>query len=145
MNKIKTIIKEISIYLIITVVVAIIVKYIVAIDVVFDKKMEPSLNKNDVVVINKLIYKSFEVKKYEVVVIKNKDSRYLIKRVIGMPLEKIKTRNFRNQEENVCVIDEFIPLSKYLVMGDNKEDDQATLINKEDIVGRVILKIWPLF
>lgn len=145
MNKIKTIIKEISIYLIITVVVAIIVKYIVAIDVVFDKKMEPSLNKNDVVVINKLIYKSFEVKKYEVVVIKNKDSRYLIKRVIGMPLEKIKTRNFRNQEENVCVIDEFIPLSKYLVIGDNKEDDQATLINKEDIVGRVILKIWPLF
>ncbi|MEG1009660.1 MAG: signal peptidase I [Clostridia bacterium] len=145
MDKIKTIIKEISIYLIITVVVAIIVKYIVAIDVVFDKKMEPSLNKNDVVVINKLIYKSFEVKKYEVVVIKNKDSRYLIKRVIGMPLEKIKTRNFRNQEENVCVIDEFIPLSKYLVIGDNKEDDQATLINKEDIVGRVILKIWPLF
>ncbi|MEG1597806.1 MAG: signal peptidase I [Bacilli bacterium] len=145
MNKIKVIIKEISIYLIITVVVAIIVKYIVAIDVVFDKKMEPSLYKNDVVVINKLIYKSFEVKKYEVVVIKNKDSRYLIKRVIGMPLEKIKTRNFRNQEENVCVIDEFIPLSKYLVMGDNKENDGAILINKEDIVGRVILKIWPLF
>jgi signal peptidase I len=93
------------------------------------------------------------------------DTKYLIKRVIGLPGEKveykdnklyindkyIKEKFLKNiTTKNFSVKDmgyDIIPKNMYLVLGDNRDDSIDSrafgLIKKEEIIGKALITIFP--
>ena len=130
--------------------------------------MQPTLNEADVLILNKFHYYLFDVKRNDVVSLKYDGSKYLIKRVIGLPGESIYYKdnilyiNGNPYKENIVdglVTEDFnlkqigydvIPEDMYLVLGDNRgnsldsRNKEVGLIKKEDIIGKVFIRIWPL-
>ncbi|MDD2435794.1 MAG: signal peptidase I, partial [Bacilli bacterium] len=93
-------------------------------------------------------------------------SKYLIKRVIGLPGEKIEYKDnilyiddeaYQEKITDDLITDDFslqdmghevIPEDMYLVFGDNRGDSLDSrsfgLIKKDDIIGKPFVRIWPL-
>ena len=155
-------------YIIVIVVVLVIVLYVVTLQQVVGPSMEPTLNDGDVLILNKFQYYLFDIKRNDVVSLKYDGSKYLIKRVIGLPGESIYYKdnvlyiNGNPYKENIVdglVTEDFdlkdlgydvIPEDMYLVLGDNRDNSldsrskEVGLIKKEDIIGKVFIRIWPL-
>lgn len=155
-------------YIIVIVVVLVIVLYVVTLQQVVGPSMEPTLNEGDVLILNKFQYYLFDIKRNDVVSLKYDGSKYLIKRVIGLPGESIYYKdnvlyiNGNPYKENIVdglVTEDFdlkdlgydvIPEDMYLVLGDNRDNSldsrskEVGLIKKEDIIGKVFIRIWPL-
>lgn len=132
--------------------------------------MEESLMNGDKVMINKLDYSVAEVERFDIIVFKTETetavSDYYIKRVIGLPGERVKIEegvvyiNDEKLKEDVIksvifdsgVAKEEITLGKdeFFVLGDNRnnsEDSRQTTIGfvqRENIVGRVWLIYSPM-
>ena len=126
--------------------------------------MVPTLEDNQVLLLNKIDYRFNEIERYDIVVIKVGKSE-IIKRVIGLPGENIEYRNntlyingheetteynFDTEDFNlksICNCDK-IPQDKYLVLGDNRlvsSDSRIIgLIDKEDILGSTKISLWPI-
>lgn len=160
----KKIIKEAIPYLVIIIVVVLIRMYVVTPVIVVGDSMVPTLEEKQILLLNKINYKFNEIERYDVVVIKVGKSE-IIKRVIGLPGENIEYRNntlyidgheekseynFDTDDfnlESICNCDK-IPQDKYLVLGDNRmvsSDSRIIgLIDKEDILGRTKVSIWPM-
>ena len=165
---IKEFFKDILKYIIVIVVVLIIVLYVVTLQQVVGPSMQPTLNEGDVLILNKFHYYLFDVKRNDVVSLKYDGSKYLIKRIIGLPGESIYYKdnilyiNDNPYKENIddgLVTEDFnlkdlgydvIPEDMYLVLGDNRgnsldsRNKEVGLIKKEDIIGKVFIRIWPL-
>ena len=155
-------------YIIVIVVVLVIVLYVVTLQQVVGPSMQPTLNEGDVLILNKFQYHIFDVKRNDVIALKYDGSKYLIKRVIGLPGESIYYKdnilyiNGNPYKENIVeglVTEDFdlkdigydvIPEDMYLVLGDNRGNSldsrskEVGLIKKEDIIGKVFIRIWPL-
>ncbi|MDO5127061.1 MAG: signal peptidase I [Eubacteriales bacterium] len=123
--------------------------------------MHGTLEDGQVVYVNKLAYKIGDVKRFDVVAYKKvgTDSYYDIKRVIGLPNEKIQIREgivyingqammeppFQELVVNSGIASAEISLGKneYFILGDNvnnSEDSRYTNIgniSKSEILGRV--------
>ncbi len=139
------------------------------------QSMYPTLHDKDRIITEKISYKTRDPKRQEIIVFKyplNTDIEY-IKRVIGLPGEKIQLKNSKiyiyNEEhpkgfilkepylpKNVItqshdflqegkIIE--IPKDKYIVMGDNREKSSDSrrwgFVDKNLIVGRTIFRYWP--
>lgn len=126
--------------------------------------MNPTLNEGDIIITNKFIYRFKSIERNDVVVI-SQDEKYMIKRIVGLPGEKVEYQNndvlingkayketFTNSETEDFTIQDLgydvIPEDMYLVLGDNREDslDSRTfgLISKNQIIGKAWIKIWPI-
>ena len=130
--------------------------------------MDPTLKDGDILFLNKIGYKIFDVERFDIVSINTNTSKYFVKRVIGLPGEKIEYKDgalYINGEgfketflsEDVVTEDfslsdigyETIPEDMYLVLGDNRSNSQDSrdpkigLIHKDDIIGKTSLRIWP--
>lgn len=160
----KKYIKELIPYIIIIIVVVLIRTYIITPVIVVGDSMVPTLEENQILLLNKLDYKLNDIKRYDVVVIKVGKSE-IIKRVIGLPGENIEYRNntlyingheeksdydFETEDftlKSICNCDK-IPQDKYLVLGDNRivsaDSRIIGLIDKEDILGSTTISIWPI-
>lgn len=55
--------------------------------------MQPTFANQDIVILNKLHYRFFDIKSFDVVSLNYSSTKYLIKRVIGLPGDKIEYRN----------------------------------------------------
>jgi len=151
--------------------------------------MKPTFENSEYLIINELGYKrtvvglgekklftvnySKELKRFDVVVFRYpKDpDKYFIKRVIGLPGEKIEVKNWKvkiyNAENpNGFTLDESAYLSdkvftsspqetpwqlgpdEYFVMGDNRSGSSDSRlwgpVPKFDIIGKAIFRAWPL-
>lgn len=126
--------------------------------------MVPTLEDNQILLLNKFDYKMNEIERYDIVVIKVGKSE-IIKRIIGLPGENIEYRNnvlYINGHEteqkyefdtedftlkSICNCEK-IPQDKYLVLGDNRAVSSDSriigLIDKEDIEGSAHISIWPI-
>ncbi len=138
--------------------------------------MEPTLYHGDLVAVNKFIY-LFDTPKYGDIVICHIDSgnsqENIIKRVIGLPGDKIELREIKEQYEleyelfvnekkleepylNVIIQQPgdqeypfVVPEGEYFVMGDNRNasTDSRTkeigTIPKKDVEGKAFLRIYP--
>ena len=112
-------------------------------------------------------------KRNDVVTFVDKDSKRYVKRIIGLPNERIDylngylyingesyTENILNNVttnnftfEDIYSKDKcpegIIPDDYYLVLGDNRpesqdsRDEKIGLINKKDIDGQIVFKVWP--
>lgn len=162
--KIKRIIKESYPYLIVILLVILVRTFLVTPAVVDGSSMVPTLHDNNVILLNKLDYKMNQIKRFDIVVVKY-NGKKLVKRVIGLPGEKIEYKNDQLYVDGFIVDESFshgttydfnitslgylsIPGDKYFVVGDNRENssDSRTigLIDKKDILGSVSIRIFPI-
>lgn len=164
---IKEFIKDMLKYLITIFAVIFVIVYVVTLQQVVGPSMQQTFMNQDIVILNKLHYRFFDIKRFDVVSLNYSSTKYLIKRVIGLPGDKIEYKNNKlyingqiSKEDflNSSVITEDfdlkslgyeeIPENMYLVLGDNRENSldsrEIGLIKKSDILGKVNLRIWPI-
>jgi signal peptidase I len=138
---------------------------------VLGQSMEPNLHHGERVFINKLAYRfSGEPHRGDIVVFVPPEqlasANDYVKRVIGLPGEKVETRNGRVYihktdgtemllDESAYVtqptvgyyVSEVIPPDHYFVMGDNRNNSGDSrggwTVPRSDIVGRAWIVIWP--
>lgn len=132
--------------------------------------MEPNFYDKDYLIINELIYRLEEPKRGDIIVFRNprNTEEFFIKRVIGLPHDKIKIYNNRvylyNEEnsDGVELKEYYLPDGRetrgnevievkddeYYVLGDNRDRSLDSRvfgpINKDSMVGKVWLRGWPL-
>ena len=160
--------KDIMWYVIVFAIIILVLTFIVGFQTVAGNSMDPTLKDGQVVLVSRL---SKNIKRNEIVVLNNNGKSY-VKRVIGLPGEKIeymdnilyindepyketylnddvKTYNFLFIDVCEDCNNGVIPEGKYLVMGDNREesvdsrDKNFGLIDKDDIKGKVFYSILP--
>ena len=167
LRDVKEFLRDTTKYLLTAGSVIFIILYVVTIQQVVGPSMSSTLESQDIVLLSRSHYRLFNMKRFDVIAFEYADTKYLIKRVIGLPGDKVEYRNntlyvndevveedFLNghQTENFSLVSmgyETIPEGKYLVLGDNRENSLDSrsfgLIDEEDILGKVSLKIWPIF
>ena len=160
MDKFKKIVKEYIPYILIIVIILLIKSYVFSPIIVNGDSMDSTLKDGDVMILNKYTYYTSDIKRFDIVVIKH-EGRYIIKRVIGLPGDKVKV------EDNILYINEKAYAEEYLdrntstedfeiskiedgyyfVLGDNREvslDSRSIgLIKKSDIEGKATYTLFP--
>jgi signal peptidase I len=145
-----------------------IVTYFVVPTVVSGESMYPTLNTEDYLIINKLAYKKDIPNRGDIVVFRtelkseNGNSKSLVKRVIALPNEHLVIKDGKVYVNDKLIdepyindaytdgnIDIIIPNDCYFAMGDNRlvskdsRDEDVGLVKKDDIVGKVELRLFP--
>lgn len=130
--------------------------------------MAPTLHNGEVILINRIVYKLTDPKRFDIVVfkpIKSEDDQYYIKRVIGLPGETVKIENGKiyvngqqlnyNEDSdpivNAGLAAQEIELgsSEYFLIGDNWNNsvdsrfETVGNVYKDDIVGQAWIRIYP--
>ena len=158
-EKIKKSIKELAPFVAIIVLVLLIKNFIVTPIQVNGASMDPTLAEGDIMILNKISYKIHGIKRFDIVVIKAKDT-LLIKRVIGLPKETVKVENnklyingeeleqdFLDDEELTNDFETYVNEDCYFVMGDNREisldSRELGCFNISDIEGTTTLTVFP--
>lgn len=165
---VKEFLKDMMKYILLIIAVLLVYLYIASFQQVLGPSMQPNYQEGEIYLLNKIKYKITKPKRFEVVVLNNKKSKFMIKRVIGLPGEhieykddtlyvngKILTEKFSKTlepdetgilEKNV---DLTVPENCYYVLGDNRVNSEDSrmfgCVEKKDIVGKVEFRIWPLF
>ena len=144
--------------------------FVLAHFVVEGESMYSTLDTNDRVFVNKLSYRLHDPNRGDVVVlhqVTGASERDLIKRVIGLPGERVEVRNCsvlidgRVLNEPYLdpavvtptncggdfVLDGVVPDDHVFVMGDNRGGSQDSRvigsISEDDLVGRAFVVFWP--
>ncbi len=166
---IKEFIKDSLGYILVIIGVFLIANYIVTLQQNVGPSMSPTIEDKDVLLLNKASYKISKVNRNDVVAFLYDGTKYLVKRVIGLPGERIDyidnvlyidgkayaekfldeevvTTNFKMEEIIGCE-NGVIPKDTYLVLGDNRTNSldsrKIGVIKKENIIGRTTFRIWP--
>lgn len=162
-EKVIDFIKEISVYVIIILIIILLKMYVISPIRVNGTSMDPTLENGDIMILNKIRYRITKINRFDIVVIKYKDE-LLIKRVIGLPGEKIKYVNNTLYVNGKKLDEEFdktytynfslkeigsttVPDDSYFVLGDNREVSKDSrsigFIDRENIVGKSSLTLFP--
>lgn len=156
--------KDIFPYVLIIILVVLIRTFIVTPAQVDGSSMKPSLNDNNLVILNKLDYRLNDIKRFDVVVVDIKTEK-IIKRVIGLPGDTVSYKNKtlyingKKVEENFTHTNDTrdfklgdigyqkIPGDKYFVVGDNRNNSMDSriigLVDKDQILGSVSFRFFP--
>lgn len=151
-------IKELIPYIVVVIVVVLIRTFLFTPIVVNGTSMSPTLNGNEIMILNKLSIKFHQPQRYQVVVLKENNS-YLIKRIIGLPKERIKCVNGKIYINGKQLDDRFasgvtedfdeIKIAKdmYYVLGDNrvvsKDSRSIGPVRKDELKGVTNLVLFP--
>lgn len=148
-------IKDLIPYIIIIVVVIFIRSFIITPVEVDGASMENTLHDGELLLLSKISYKVSDIKRFDIVVI-NKGNDKVVKRVIGLPGDKIEYKDnklYINDEEvkdeyaknttgnfdikDICLVKEnvenctydTVPVGTYLVLGDNRLVSSDSRVN----------------
>jgi len=158
---------DIAKYIIVIFIIMFTIFYIASITQVVGSSMDPTLKSGEVLILNKFKYRFFDIKREDIISLNYADTKYLIKRVIGLPGEKIDIINNnlyindnkyheRYLSPNLNYPDfhlkdlgyDTIPDNMYLVLGDNRSNSldsrKIGLIKREDINGKICFRFWPI-
>ena len=155
-------------YIVIIFIIMFVIFYVASITQVVGDSMNPTLKNGEVFILNKMKYRFSEVRRGDIISLQYADTKYLIKRVIGLPGEKVEIKNsqlYINDKQykedylpDDLVYDDFslktlgyesIPKDTYLVLGDNRKNSldsrEIGLIKKKDINGKISFRFWPVY
>jgi len=164
---IKEFLKDASKYIIIIVVILFVITFVFSVTQVVGNSMDPTLKDGEILILNKFKYRFSDIKREDIISLKYADTKYLIKRVIGLPGENIEIKSNKLYINGVEYQEPYlskdlnyvdfklsdlgfskIPENMYLVLGDNREisldSRKIGLIKKEDINGKITFRFWPL-
>ena len=143
--------------------------FLIAPTKVVGTSMLNTLADGDVLMVDKVTYDFREPKRFEIVVFPyqyNKSTNF-VKRIIGLPGEKVEIKDFKIYINDV-LLDEYygiydeeaqnrisnygpvtLAADEYFVMGDNRDhsDDSRSVdvgvVKEDNIIGRAIFRIYP--
>ena len=151
-------IKEIIPYILIIICVVSIRTFLITPARVDGESMENTLYNGEIVLLNKIVLKTKGLNRFDVVVFKHEDD-LLIKRVIGLPGEKVEYINnelyINNEKINTPIefenTDDFkyeVPNGEYFVLGDNRDNSKDSRyfgsVKLTNIKGKVSTILLPL-
>ncbi|MCJ7855325.1 signal peptidase I [Lachnospiraceae bacterium NSJ-143] len=170
----KNELKEWVMSLVIVVLLALIVRFFVFGTVeIKGISMEPTFYHGNIIVVNKLSYKISKPKRGDIIVCSYDDieNEILIKRVIGLSGDTVDFVPDSSGGYNVSINGEIlneeytkegtgfygdmqypytVPEGSYFVMGDNRDNSTDSrwqsigAIKKDGIIGKAMIKVWPL-
>lgn len=154
----KKFIKEWMPYAIIIVLVILIKKYIITPIKVNGPSMNNTLYDKDIMLLDEISYRFLSIKRFDIVVVKY-GNELIIKRVIGLPGEKISCSDNKlyingeilRENYSIGITSDFseitISENEYFVLGDNRENSiDSRIIGSipiKQIKGKAILTIYP--
>ncbi len=155
--------REIIETLALTLIIFLVIHFTVQNYMVEGTSMQPSLNNNQFVLVNKLAYLFHAPERGDVIVFHwPKDTtKDLIKRVIGLPGDTIVITSYTVQVNGVVLKEPYIssqanpggqrlvvPSNDYFVLGDNRpvSDDSRDwgYVPRSYIIGKAVLVYWPV-
>ncbi len=152
----------------IAVIIAVGIRYLLFSPIVVDgESMMPTLQDRERMIVNKIVYFIGEPERGDIIVFHATQSKDWIKRVIGLPGDKIEMKNdvlYINDEvvdepylvsskESVSGVltddfSEVVPEGHLYVLGDNRRNSRDSRwigsIPIEDVVGRADVVFWPI-
>ena len=151
---------------IVIVIILFLMVYVVSVTQVVGGSMDPTLKNQDVLILNKAKYRFSDVKRGDVIAFTYEDTKYLIKRVIGLPgdhISIIDNKGYINaryySEDYLKDVDtpdfdlqdlgyNTVPEGMYFVLGDNRDNSldsrKIGLVEEEDIMGEIAIRFWPI-
>jgi len=113
--------------------------------------MEPTLENGDLIVVNKIFYNYTTIDRLDVVTLNDiEDGGYMVKRIIGMPMEVIEIRegivyvdgkianfDYKIKPYRLNVRPTKVPAGCYFYIGDNMGETVWGIIDEADIIGKV--------
>ena len=111
--------------------------------------MAPTVPHGSVVLVDKIEYKMFNPSRFDVAVIRDReDGGYMVKRIIGLPYEKVEIKDgevFINDKKIQCSFRKkilenlgwgprYLPKDVYFYIGDNRKETAWGLVHKRDIL-----------
>jgi signal peptidase I len=129
---------------------------------VVGRSMEPTLENDQFLVVNKLSYRLHTPQRGDIIVFRdpNDETRKLTKRVIGLPGEQVKVRNsqvfvnghpleepYISSPPRYSLAAQSIPQDQYFVLGDNRNNSSDShswgTVPDQEIVGKAWVSYWP--
>lgn len=156
-NKIQIFLKEYLPYIFILITVLLIKKFVVSPIKVNGESMMKTLHDGDIMILNIIDYRLYGANRFDIVVVKE-DNEYLIKRVIGLPGEKVTYKDNQLYINGKKIKDQYgssktenftvkVDKNKYFVMGDNRNNSMDSRVfgafPKKAILGKTKLIIFP--
>lgn len=158
------ILKEALPYICIIALVILIRTFVVTPVQVVGTSMTPNLKDGELMLLNKVIYKFNDIERFDIVVV-DYSNEHLIKRVVGLPGEKVMYKDNKLYINNQIVKEDFdkngktldyeisesgydiIPDGMYFVVGDNRINSQDSrsigLISEDQIMGKANFVLFP--
>lgn len=152
--------------ILIAVVLALVIRvYVFEFIQVIGYSMVPTLHDHDWLLVEKISYRFRDPQRGDIIILKNPGNleENFVKRVIGVENDAVEVRDgyvYVNQEKiqesyiNEQPKDDYpeviVPEGTFFVMGDNRNyskdsrDPSVGFIPREDLLGRAVLRIWPL-
>jgi len=128
--------------------------------------MAPTLEDKELLILNRFVYNENEPKRFDLIVFDyDAEQKPLVKRIVGLPGEKVEYKNSNLYIDDVLIKENFIfeetedftidglgittcEEDTYFVMGDNRDNSTDSRIigcvKKEDIIGKVNIILYPL-
>lgn len=154
----KSYVKEFLPYFIIILVVVFVKMFVVSPIRVNGASMNPTLNDKDIMILNEISYGFSDIIRFDIVVVKE-ENEYLIKRIIGLPGEKIEYKDNKLYIDGKYVKEDFKHMEtmdfsttlgedEYFIMGDNRTNSTDSRIfgpiSRDEIIGKTSLTILPI-
>lgn len=152
----------------ISLIIALIITTFLKPTIVKHYSMQPTLDENDFLIINRLLYTRGTPQRGDIIVFEsnqedsNGDPKLLIKRIIALPGEEISIRGgqvyindesltepYLDDDYTHGNVQQYIPEDHLFVMGDHRNNsldsrnEDLGLVHYEDIVGKAFVRLFP--
>jgi signal peptidase I len=158
----KTIIRELLITLALAVAIFFLLQFTVQSSIVVGSSMEPGIQNGDRLLVSKIVFRFGDPRRGDIIILRAPVSYPVdyIKRVIGLPGDKIEIKNGKVSVNDIPLDEPYIkdipryvfgpytvPADSYFVMGDNRNASNDShvfgAISSDRIIGRAWIGIWP--